>query len=127
MSTSSPTRPLGSALPAFISGSSLAIQAWASASSSTVAPVPIICAITTSSAPPIALIASSRVMRRMALPRVFAMRSPPLLADRTCGFNDQALTRRGEAGRRLGHDPELDCGQDRNQCADDDVDGPRGG
>src|SRR4051812_10644509 len=45
-----PTRPAGSGRPAFIRASSLCIQAYASASSSLVAPVAMICATTVSSA-----------------------------------------------------------------------------
>src|SRR5262245_52187162 len=49
-------------------GSSLASQAWASASSSMVAPVPMISAMVTSSARLTALVTSSRERRRMVGP-----------------------------------------------------------
>src|SRR5260370_14734815 len=58
--------PAGAGLAASSKTSSLAIQAWASASSSAVAPVPMISAMVTSSPSPTALITSSRVRFVMA-------------------------------------------------------------
>src|SRR5262245_60016498 len=65
-STRRATRPLGSGRPAFINGSSLAIQACASASSSRVAPVAMIFAMTTSSSSPNSAVTSLRASMLMA-------------------------------------------------------------
>src|SRR5262249_19251702 len=71
-STKRATRPLGSGRPAFINGSSLAIQASASASSSRVAPVAMIFAITTSSSSPNSAVTSLRVSVLMAASQMVA-------------------------------------------------------
>src|SRR5262249_25202403 len=71
-STRRATRPLGSGRPAFINGSSLAIQACASASSSRLAPVAMIFAMTTSSSSPNSAVTSLRVSVLMAASQMVA-------------------------------------------------------
>src|SRR5215470_9473226 len=71
-STRRAMRPLGSGRPAFINGSSLAIQACTSASSSRVAPVAMIFAMTTSSSSPNSAVKSLRVSVLMAASQMLA-------------------------------------------------------
>src|SRR5882757_1943874 len=127
ISTSSPTRPLASGLPALINGSSFVIQAFASASSSAVAPVEMILAIVRSSAWLTALVTSSRVMRVMAdiLSSTIVLARRPLRRART--LRPDASAMRSQPRRVLGHDPEFDRRQYRDGRADDHMHGHRGG
>src|SRR6266481_121591 len=128
ISMSSRTRPLGSGLPAFSNGSSLTIQAWASASSSALAPVPMILAMVTSSTPPTALITSSRVRRFMAshpqaaYPQATVTRPS---AQRRAGRIASAA--RGKPRWILGQDPDFNCREYGDSGADNDMDRHRGG